>query len=371
VGPRRRHITGASAELSLAVDCCKRSFVGAAKSRTALRTAGIDWQRFLQLVRFHRIQGLAWNGLSAQASELPNHVQKTLSRAASEVAARNLLQLGECRSLAVLFQQERIDLLFLKGLAVGTLAYGNAMLKSAVDVDLLIDAGDLDRAVRLLRDRGYHHVVPSETVGDELLGDWHRRSKESVWVATSMPFAQVDLHTRSADNGRLIPTIDVHSPRVEVEVGDGLTLPTLALDEQFAYLAVHGASSVWFRLKWIADLAGLLSTDRVAGVERLYHRSQELGAGRAAGQALLLADALFGTLASADRLRCTLLGDRATRTLFNSALALLNKDPVEPTARPGGTLPMHWTPLLLMPGLPYKVSEVRRQISRSLADRWA
>ena len=107
---------------------------------------------------------------------------------------------------------------------------------------------------------------------------------------------QVDLHVAAADNPMLIPGITAYSPTQEVDIGNGIRLKTLARDELVAYLAVHGASSLWFRLKWIADFAALVDGSSGMEFRRLYMRSQELGAGRAAGQALLLADRLFGTL---------------------------------------------------------------------------
>jgi len=85
-------------------------------------------------------------------------------------------------------------------------------------------------------------------------------------------------------------------------VAPGIRLPTLARDEQFAYLCVHGASSAWFRLKWISDLAGVLHGQSGEMIERLFERSQALGAERAAGQALLLADRLFGSLDEIEQL---------------------------------------------------------------------
>jgi len=369
VGTRRLPFI-ASAEFRLALKCCRNNFSGYRGDSGELTFDEVDWQRFLRLIRFHRIEGLVWSSLSPRASSIPTYAKRELSQAASDIAVQNLQMLAECRSLTAAFRDERIELLFLKGLAVGALAYGNSAVKSAIDIDLLICPADLEPAVGLLRRRGYRHLIPPDTVADTRLSTWHLRSKESVWFNETPSRGQIDLHTRSADNARLLSGIDVHSPSVEVEVSEGLSLATFASDEQFAYLAVHGASSAWFRLKWISDLAALLPSDDPAELERLYARSQELGAGRAAGQALLLADALFGTLARAVELRNALTRDRATRTLFSTALALVAGEPVEPTEKAGGTLPMHWTQFLLMPGLSYKLAELRRQVGRVLADRW-
>jgi hypothetical protein len=215
-------------------------------------------------------------------------------------------------------------------------------------------------AARLLRECGYRLVTPCPSPKDEALQKWHRISKESVWFNDARAI-QLDLHTRTADNPRLIPQITVHAPRQIVNVGNGVHLPTLASDELFAYLAIHGASSAWFRLKWISDFAGLLNGTSGAEFERLFSRSQELGAGRAAGQALLLADRLFGTLETNSELRRRLLDDRSTRQLCDIALRLLTREPAEPTEQFLGTLPHRMSQFLLGRGIRFKVAEVAGQ----------
>jgi len=144
-------------------------------------------------------------------------------------------------------------------------------------------------------------------------------------------------------------------------------LPTLAGEELFAYLAVHGASSAWFRLKWVSDFAGLLQGKSAEEITHLYRRSQELGAGRAAGQALLVAGELFGTLRHCSELADRLAGDNTIVSLGRTALRLLAGEPVEPTARRFGTLPIHRTQFQLLPGVSYKLTELSRQATRMLS----
>ena len=349
-----------SPELKLALDCCRRNFGGAANEPVA-PPPGLDWSAFLRLVRFHRIEGLAWKSLSGL--DMPSEVRTSLSEGASAIAAQNLHALKESSGLLELFDAAHVPLLFLKGLTVGALAYGSPGIKSAIDVDLLIDPHHLGEAADLLRSAGYALLAPRESPNHSILHAWHVGWKESVWAKASPP-VHIDLHTRTADNARLISTIDVHSPRQWVDVAPEIRLPTLAEDELFAYLAVHGASSAWFRLKWIADFAGFLEGRSGSVIDRLYRRSQQLGAGRAAGQALLLADRLFGTLQPAPELRATLMGERATRWLFRAAFRLVTSEPREPTEARGRALTIHWTQLLLLPEIGFKLSELRRQASR-------
>ena len=350
-----------SAEFLLAVECCARSFAPPPAAAPAVDLDEVEWPRFLRLVRFHRIEGLAWNAL-ATISDLPDAARAELPDAASAIAVRNLQGAAECRRLLALFEAAKIPLLFLKGLTLGALAYGKPAIKSAIDIDLLIDPGDLGQAAEILRQDGYRVAFPPR---DDAIQAWHRRCKESDWLKAE-PRLQLDLHTRTADNPALIPVITVHAPRQAVALGDELSLPTLATDELFAYLAVHGAASAWFRLKWISDFAALLHREPPRELDRLYRRSQELGAGRAAGQALLLADALFGSLQSCPALRDRLISDRTARLLFRAALDQVTGEPIEPTKHLFGTMTIHWTQFLLLRGLGYKWSELTGQAVRAL-----
>src|SRR5205085_5632515 len=102
--------------------------------------------------------------------------------------------------------------------------------------------------------RGYQRVIPAASTA---LSTWHVDRKESLW-SRSNERLHVELHTRLTEIPRLIPSIGINSPTRQVEIMPGTSLPTLTEDELFAYLCVHGASSLWFRLKWITDLAALL-----------------------------------------------------------------------------------------------------------------
>ena len=349
-----------SAELRLAVECCRFSF------QKPLQAPGtvpqdVDWASFARIVRFHRIEGMAARFVAENETSVPEPIRVGLSEAAAQITRHNLEASAACRKLNRDFEAAGVPLLFLKGLAVGALAYRTPMVKAAVDVDLLIDPMDLGKSVSLLRQLGYALSAPSESA----LATWHRWWKESVWTKVS-PALQIDLHTRPSDNPLLIPNLSAHSRRRMVDVGNGVVVPTFADEELFAYLAVHGASSAWFRLKWISDFAGFLSDRDGETIDGLYRRSQELGAGRAAGQALLLADHLFGTLASNPHLQQTLLADRATRRLYLTALRLLTRTPIEPTQSLLGSAPIRCSQFGLLPGLKFKMSELSGQAHRLL-----
>ena len=255
-----------SREFRLVVECCRRAFCGSDDRRIHSLSAAVHWGQFARLVRFHRVHGLVWNSLRSAGVELPADIAASLSADAQEIAATNLRIAAEARELRAAHEQAGVPILFVKGLTVAALAYPRPMLKMGWDIDVLVAEADVTKAAAVLMARGYQRTVPAPAAD---LAKWHARRKESVWSRPEERL-HVELHSRLVDNRRLIPMIGIDSPRREVEVANGISLPTLALDELFAYLCVHGASSLWFRLKWITDLAALLSACPPAEIGRLY-----------------------------------------------------------------------------------------------------
>lgn len=341
-------------EFSLLCRCCRWNFAESDDERPEVR-GGIDWSHFIKLARFHRVHGLAWNALAKSPVPLPPDVTEALSAGARSIAAMNLAIARECSELTEAFARSEIPLLFVKGLTVAALAYRSPMLKMGWDIDMLIDPADLGSAVQALHVRGFSLKLPPDGAD---LHAWHRRSKESVWERPDG--LHVELHTRLADSHALIPGLCVRSASQQVEIGPGVRLSTLAEDELFAYLCVHGASSAWFRLKWISDLAGLIAGRPVDEVGRLYNRAQKLGAARSAGQALLVAHQLMQTPLPDFAI------DVSTRHLADAALRQLAES-TEPTERRLGTWRIHRTQLLLKNGLGFKVGEALRQIRAAIA----
>jgi len=344
------------AELQLVTDACRSIF--AAEAPIEPPTHSLDWERLLILGRRHRVQAMLWEGLQSVRVLIPAGVSDRLRLDAEEVVRSNLRIAAESARLFQLFQSEGVDLLFLKGLALAALAYPDPYLKMGWDIDLLVSANDISDACGLLRNAGYSPIAPNSASDRELI-KWHRTRKESVWASDNGQF-HVDLHSRLSDNRRLLPGIGLQSPRQLARLGNGIELPTLGPEELFAYLCVHGSSSAWFRLKWPMDLAAILASKEGSDIQQLYDRSQLLGAGRTAAQALLLVSRLFGVDVPSS-LQAHLRDDGWNRWLTAVALKELTKD-AEPTERPLGTRMIHLSQLPMMPGLGFALSEACRQL---------
>ncbi|URD61689.1 nucleotidyltransferase family protein [Sphingomonas sp. KRR8] len=319
----------------------------------------IPWSEIISLARRHRVQSLLYAGVTRRAQEIPPEVASQLRAEAHRVAAENLQAAAECRRIRDAFDSADLPLLFVKGLTLSQLAYGASTLKLSRDIDLLVLPEQVGRAGEVLALLGYQAQVSADS---RRLARWHRWSKESGWIAPSGLL--VELHSRLTDHPGILPDLRANSASQLVEVISGLALPTLRRDALLAYLAVHGASSAWFRLKWLADLQALLGEADATGLDEVHEAMRRLGAGRAASQAMLLLHWVYGMPLS-DRLVTVLAADRRARWLASEALRQLEA-PVEPTARRRGTVGIHASQLLIGEHWTFPLSEGKRRLGEIL-----
>ena len=323
-----------------------------------------EWNDLLIIARRHRVEALLAAGLAQMGVIAPPEIGATLGRAVRDNAVAVLRAVDASRAIDNALRAAGIDHLFVKGLALGQLAYEQIALKSAIDIDLLVASSSIDGAATVLESLDYRLAEPSTPGRSELLA-WHALRKESVWVADDGR-PPVDLHGRLADQPLLIPTIGLESPRQSVEIAPGVHLDTIATPDLIAYLAVHGASSAWFRLKWLADITALLLRAGPDRIEPFYRSALQLGAGRSIGLALLLGQRLFG-LPLPRPLSVELEGDRTLRWLAAIALRQIAAD--EPTERMLGTLQIHLSQFFLRRGFRFKQAEAARQWQSIAANR--
>ena len=316
--------------------------------------AGLDWPLVQRIAKRHRVEGLVHKALADAGVESP------FAAVAGGIARRNLAQAAEAGRLHARLDEAGIAHLFVKGVTLDILAWRSLGLKTSVDIDMLADPDRYAEACAILFEAGYRCTHPGDLPAPEIEA-YARSNKDSVWYHRRRGIT-VELHQRLAANSALLPTISVHSPAQRVQVAPAITLPTLAREELFAYLCVHGALTAWSRLKWPADLAALLSHER--DLDSLYRGALSLAPGRAIPQALLVCEELFGLRLGA--LSAELRRDRRNVWLARTALRTMVRGgaDAEPGERRLATAPVHYSILFLQKGLGYKAGDIARQLRR-------
>lgn len=349
-----------SPEFDLIRRCCSHIFAQAGAGPFP-EFGRIDWQLFLALVKRHRVEGLVYLSLGKR-EQVPDAVLSQLEHEGRKVVADNLQAMHESRRLAEAFATAGLPLLFIKGLALSRLAYGDPFIKRSIDIDLLVPADRIADAARLLGDLDYRPLPPTTT---ERIKHWHRRSKESGWRHPRS--FQVDLHSRLTDRPDRDFPFDPWKSSRSFEVTRGCVLMTLGEAPLLAYLAVHGGTSGWFRLKWLADFAGLLAKTGNRQLQSCWNGAVGTGVETDLALALLLSREFFGTSlpngvkSTAERSR------RLSWLLRLSRYNLLMID--EPTENRLGTSGIHAMQLMLPDDWQKRWFEAVRQVRHALLVR--
>lgn len=314
---------GFSPEFLLVAACCRWP---ASSARDAAVRAGAaqvrDWDGFLRLVGRHRVAGLVHDALAAAAPMVPAAIAAKLAVRSKAAAERNRLLLAELSLLKHALDADGIVFLVLKGAPLAHIAYGAATTKQTLDIDVLVAPADAKAAFDVLKSRGYAPIPPAVGITDTQFRALLRYGRE-IEMARPGSDLLIDLQWRIAENPTLLDAVDTHSPTQIAEPADGLVVRTLAADDLFAFLCVHGTYHHWSRLKWLADLNALLATTG-DDLTQLYRHAQKIGAGLCAGQALLLCRRLFDLPLPATIVAALEIDRRASR-LANIALHAMTK----------------------------------------------
>jgi len=323
----RADVAAASAvtpEFALAVACA--AWPPSARRVAAVRAAcdrGIDWPGFLRTITRHRIVGLADEALRAAGEGLPDTIARQLAAAADRQARRNLGFAAAALRLRARFDAAGIPIAFIKGGPLALLAYGRLELRHAKDIDILVPPDRVEAASALLAAEGYRRLRPPDDVSEPDYRRWCRLAKETEWAHRTTGL-QVELHWRLTDFPSILPVPPPIATYRDIEIAEGMALPSFDRRDLLIYLCVHGASHAWSRLKWLADIAALLAGESAAGIAELYDAAQQHGAGRAVAQALLLCHVLFD-VALPPAIEARRRADPALRLLIRLALLAMTR----------------------------------------------
>lgn len=280
-----------SPKFLLAAACCRwpPSEARYAAIRAAA-TAISDWDAFLRTAARHRILGLVHDALTAARADVPAEIAGKLALQSGKIARQNELLAAETVRLQGVFAAAQISFLVLKGLPLARIVYGSYASKQTRDIDLLVAPNRAEDALQSLEREGYVLLPPAERLSAAQRRAVLRYARELEFRRHCSGIV-VELQWRPTNNPLLLRGIDADAPSQSVTLCGGV-VRTLAPEEMFSHLCVHGAGHAWSRLKWLADVNALLAADD-SDIEHLYAQARSHGAGLCAAAALLLCRQLF------------------------------------------------------------------------------
>jgi hypothetical protein len=213
----------------------------------------VDLEQLVRQASYHRVLPLLRKRLLA-AGSISEETRSDWIAAARSSAARNLHYAAQLAALAKAFAAFGITALAHKGPVLAQEAYKDLALREFADLDILVRAEDLPRALALLSDQNYLLAKELTWMPPSALVRFSGEISLSSTAGLS-----VDLHWRLTPHHypvQLDP--EVLWRCVSTTMLAGAQITTLNPEAMLLLLAVHGSKHVWEALGWLADIAWLL-----------------------------------------------------------------------------------------------------------------
>ena len=218
-----------------------------------------DWQRFLDLLIYHRLVPIAArNSALVKAAGIPSETVEALRSRSGSNAREAFRYLVVLKPLLELLGKDGIHPVILKGVPLSYIAYGDVSARDVGDIDLLIDQRDALRADDIFQKSGMVRKEPGGRLTPKRASFYLRNFKDFTYEAQPRGF-EVDMHWRlirdSATAAAILPP-SAHDSFEALRIGP-LNLQVLSIDRTLLFLSAHGAMEGWARWKTLADMAAL------------------------------------------------------------------------------------------------------------------
>ncbi len=250
----------------------------------------IDWNRFLELVRHHRVYPLMYLKLRKVVDQelIPVKIMQALHSDYTRNTFQMLHLSGEMEKICRAFNENGIFSLMLKGPVLAETLYGDISLRTSKDLDILVNVDDVEKAEQMLSAHGYE----SKSNFPRILGDWKWKIHHVSYFHPQKGIL-VELHWRLYSELGSEPHFKELWERKNRSFLTTEPVYFLGEEDLFLYLTSHGARHGWFRLRWLVDVDRMVRRGLKWENVRILlkkHRSLHIG-----GQALLLASQLLNT----------------------------------------------------------------------------
>src|SRR5260221_622555 len=248
----------------------------------------VEWRRLFARAEQHGVLGqLALRLGEVAESALPAEVKQALLERHRAQVFSTLKLTATLFHVLKLFAAKDIPGLVVKGPVLAIHAYGDPAMRSYGDLDLLVRQSDIRRATESLRAAGYMASIPLSAIDGDRIPGQYLFSKPGDHLI-------VELHNDFTLRyfPRRLPLEELFDRRVLLRL-DACEVPALAVEDELVYVCCHGATHLWDRLSWIADIAALVTRQTDIDWHRVRQTATKVGAERMLHAGLCLASDLL------------------------------------------------------------------------------
>jgi hypothetical protein len=322
-----------------------------------------DWDEFGDLViGRHRAAPAVVAAVRGAGIALPARISDDLNREAEANLVQRLHQKAETVRIVRLLEGSGCRPAVLKGWPLAETLFGVEAGRHAKDLDLYVDADEIEAAVEALTGLGYVFCDEHRARQAFFADGWFQREFNDLGFVNTEHGVQVELHWRSTHFRGWTDLRDIPGAWALTQIdGSGVTVRVPSPTANLIYLSLHGQHHLWLRLKWLLDIARCLSLRPEADLVADLEVARSVGAGRA----VVTAGHLAARVLAAPLPRAWPALDAAGERAIRRFLWMIG----DAASAPGGfnaRFQCYWTALWLAETLAQRVGVVRYGLWRRL-----
>ncbi len=227
------------------------------RSLFEFRDGAGSWEQLVHDAEQHGVAPLLYKHLTHIGFTLPEGWHRTLRSLHQRTRFSNQIRNKVVAAVIKLYQQETIEVLALKGIALSNFAYADPSSRPMRDIDLLVKQHDLAKAQHILLEHGYqkerNHNIPDD----------YYHLPPLVKTIDGLPVTIELHHTLLPLDGNHLhwPLEKSYDSTLPLTI-DGINTATLGLENNLHYLYLHGLRAPLtyepFRFVHVADIVSLV-----------------------------------------------------------------------------------------------------------------
>lgn len=244
-----------------------------------------NWEKVLKYAERHELTPLICHALMDSGCLLPSAMSERLASDARRKTQKNLLLTAELLRIMRALVGENIRAIPYKGPVLAASTYGSLAMRGFCDLDILVAEQEVQRTLSVMLELGYrgeYSLTPAQ---------------ETRYLCSACEYnflhesnqARVEIHWQvvPVQLGLTIDFDRLWSRTKSLPIGSS-QLRVLSPEDAVLVLSVHGFKHLWSCLKWVCDIAALLSSSDDLDWSYILEEADRIGALRVILVALFL-----------------------------------------------------------------------------------
>ncbi len=268
-----------------------------ADTEKLLKQQKIDWEEIYLRAEMNAIRPQLYNLLKQLSSGLvPEPFIEKLGLAVRENLFHQLQNTAEYFQVKEQLEAAGVTAVLFKGFSLATEFYENPADRESVDVDLFIDANDLDKIKPFMRQRGYVAEAPLDELTDTYLVEELCEYNFDRYSGEERIF-HFEFHWRLS---MTVFGMNIDLPELEPQLTTGViqhkTVPTFTPSAHLLLVIMHhGAKDQFLQLKQVLDVSRILFKEELIDWQWVISNAEKYHVDKVLYVAINLASRLSGT----------------------------------------------------------------------------